>query len=326
MKSLSIVIVTWNCRKFAAACLSSLSQYLQDPEAEIVVVDNASEDGTPELIRDSFPGVNLIQSKENLGFARANNVGIAKTSGKYICLINPDVEVLGDCVETMRAYLDSHRDVGLLGPRMLGPDRKPARSYMGEPTLWRLLCRALALDTLFPNSKLFGGFLMFYFKGDRIAEVDILNGWFWMTRRDALDDVGGLDEKLFMYGDDLDWSKRFRIRGWRVVFLPDADGIHYGGGTTARAPVRFAVEMQRANYQYWEKYHGPMSRFGYLAVVALHVLIRLSGYLMLELTRRGNRTDVSYKIKASLASLRWLVGLGAESGSKVLAENKPELA
>jgi GT2 family glycosyltransferase len=310
MKSLSIVIVTWNGKKFIGECLNSLENYRRNPEAEIIVVDNASEDGTPELVRDLFPEVNLIMSKENLGFTRGNNLGIHGCSGKYVCLINPDVKVLDGCIEKMLAYMQENPRVGLLGPRMICTNGESDRSYMGAPTLWNLFCRALALDVLFPKSKMFSGFLMFYFDRNKIAEVDILNGWFWMTRREALVEVGLLDETLFMYADDLDWSKRFRDCGWKVVYFPEAEAIHYGGGTTARAPIRFSVEMQKANFQYWQKNYGRVSQIVYLGIAALHQFVRLVSYSILYLSRKSNRAETGFKVKRSLACLQWAIGVG----------------
>ncbi len=316
MKAISIVIVTWNCKKFAEECLGSLRAYSQDPNAEIIVVDNASSDGTCELVRDSYPGVTLIQSEANLGFAKANNIGIRKSSGKYICLVNPDVRVLDGCIEKMLAYIEENPRIGLLGPRMLGVDGKSYRSYMGAPTVWRIFCRALALDVLFPRSKLLGGFLMPYFNRDRIAEVDVLNGWFLMTRREALDEVGLLDETLFMYGDDLDWSKRFHDAGWKVVYFPEAESLHYGGGTTARAPVRFSVEMQRANFQYWQKNYSRASQLTYLLIVWIHQAIRLVGYSLLFLAAKSRRTAATFKVKRSLACIRWVMGMSYRRGAE----------
>jgi GT2 family glycosyltransferase len=308
MKSVSIVIVTWNCKKYLKECLDSLAEQRREPQTEIIIVDNASTDGSPELVRDSYPEVTLIRSSENLGFTKGNNVGIRKCSGEYVLLINPDVNVLDGCIHKMLDYMEKNPRIGLLGPRMLGADGKSDRSYMGAPTLWNLFCRALALDALFPKSKLFGGFLMFYFDRSRIAEVDILNGWFWATRREALDEVGLLDENLFMYGDDLDWSKRFRDAGWKVVYFPEAEAIHYGGGTTARAPLRFAVEMQKANFQYWQKNYGKVSQFAYRSIIALHQLIRMIAYSLLFLNPMTNREDAGAKLRRSRACFQWAIG------------------
>ena len=307
-KLLSIVIVTWNCKKLLQECLDSLISQRRDPQTEVIVVDNASADGSPELVREFYPEVTLISSDQNLGFTRGNNVGIRRSSGEYVCLINPDVHVLEGCIEKMIEYMKDHPQVGLLGPRMLNADGKPDRSYMGAPTLWSLFCRALALDALFPNSTLFGGFLMPYFNRTQISEVDILNGWFWMTRREPLNQVGLLDENLFMYGDDLDWSKRFRDNKWKVVYFPQAEAIHYGGGTTARAPIRFAVEMQKANFQYWQKNYGIVSQFAYRSIIALHQLIRMLGYSLSLLNPKSNREDAKAKLRRGVACFRWAIG------------------
>lgn len=302
-----------------ARMLDSLAIQRSDPETEVIVVDNASVDGTPELVRDSFPEVTLIQSQENLGFTKGNNVGIRRASGKYIFLINPDVHVLEGCIEKMLAYMKQNPRIGLLGPRMLGGDGKSDRSYMGAPTLWSLFCRALALDALFPKSKFFGGFLMFYFDRNHTAEVDILTGWFWMTRREALEEVGLLDENLFMYGDDLDWSKRFRDAGWKVVYYPEAEAIHYGGGTTSRAPIRFSVEMQKANFQYWKKNYGKVSQLAYRSIIAFHQLIRLIAYSLSFLNPALNRDEVGIKLRRSLACFQWAIGYrGSMHGQSVI--------
>lgn len=309
-KQLSIVIVTWNCKKYLQECLDSLARFRGDPTTEILVVDNKSSDGTPELVRDSYPEVNLIQTGENLGFPRGTNVGIRRSCGQYLALVNPDVRVLDGCIEKMLAYMQQNPKVGLLGPRMLCADGKSDRSYMGAPTLWSLFCRALALDVLFPRSKLFAGFLMFYFDRSHVAEVDILNGWFWMTRQDAVAQVGVLDENLFMYADDRDWSKRFRDAGWKVVYFPEAESIHYGGGTTARAPVRFSVEMQRSDYQYWQKNYGRLSQITYLAIVVFHQTLRLVGYALVWLFRKSSREEAGFKMRRSIACLQWALGVG----------------
>jgi GT2 family glycosyltransferase len=317
MKALSIVIVTWNCKKYIAECLDSLRSHAQDPQVEIIVVDNASWDGTPEFIRETHPNVLLIESKENLGFAKGNNVGLRKTTGEYICLINPDVRVFEGCIEKMLEYMKENPRIGLLGPRMIAPDGKSYRSYMGAPTLWRLFCRALALDDLFPQSKLFAGFLMSYFKRDQIAEVDILNGWFWMTRRAAFNEVGPLEETLFMYGDDLDWSKRYRDAGWNVVYFPVAESLHHGGATTARAPIRFSVEMQKANFQYWQKNYGRASQLVYLAIIWIHQMSRVAGYSLLLLGSKAKRSEAAFKIKRSLACARWVMGFEETPGQQI---------
>src|SRR5690242_3585385 len=130
MKKLSIVIVTWNCKAFLQECMESIASFRRDPETEIIIVDNASVDGTPQLVRESYPEAVLIASDENLGFPKGNNVGIARCTGEYIALVNPDVRVLDGCLEKMMVYLQENPAVGLLGPRMLDAKGESGRSYM----------------------------------------------------------------------------------------------------------------------------------------------------------------------------------------------------
>ena len=309
MTDLSIVIVSWNAKKYLEECLGSLRALDADLSVEILVVDNASTDGTPEMIRNQFPHVRLIETGANLGFARANNVGIKLGSGKYVCLINSDVNVPPDCLPKMYRYMEQQPAIGLLGPKMLGPDGRTRRSGMRFPTIWNTFLRALAVDSLFKGSGIFGGLLMADFQFDQIKDMDVLNGWFWMARREALDQVGLLDERFFIYGEDIDWCKRFHLAGWRVVFCPEAEAVHYGGASSSNAPLRFFIEMQRANLQYWEKYHGRISRFFYVLAVWLNHVIRATGWGFVYLAQRSSRTRALVKVKQNLACMHWLLGL-----------------
>jgi hypothetical protein len=317
MIQISIIIVTWNGKKYVEECLDSLRAYINSPDVEVIVVDNASTDGTPEMIEANYPGVMLIRSDKNLGFARGNNLGIRKSTGEYVLLVNSDDVVHPGCIERCIEYMKQNPRVGLLGPKMLGADGKPYRSYMAEFTLWRCLCRALALDDLFPNSKLLSGYLMPYFAMDRITEVDVLNGWFWVTRREPLNEVGLMDETLFMYGDDLDWSKRFREAGWKLVYFPEVASLHYGGASSARAPIKFSVEMQRANFQYWQKHHGLASQIAYRGIVWLHQALRLAGYSLIWLAAKSRQSETGFKAKRSLACMRWAMGVEDKRGEQV---------
>jgi GT2 family glycosyltransferase len=306
---ISVVIVTWNARKYMRDCLKSIQEQETGLSTEIIVVDNASSDGTAALIREEFPTVKLIQSKQNLGFARGNNVGLRIASGKYLFLVNPDVIVLPGCLSRLVSHLDRNPSIGIVGPRMLGPNGQVSRSTMRFPTPWNALCRALALDSLFKRSRLFGGYLMKDFRHDTTADVDILNGWFWAAKREAVDRVGLLDENLFMYGDDLDWCHRFHRAGYRAVYCADAEAIHYGGGTTSRAPAYFYVERQRANIQYWKTYHTWPAVAIYILTVWLNEAVRILGYAAVFLFRKSARSRAAYKLKLSLACLSWLSGI-----------------
>lgn len=309
--TISAIIVTWNGKHYVDECLSTISAQDIGTRLEVIVVDNASSDGTPEMIAQKFPGTILLRNKENQGFARANNLGMQRSTGRYVCLINSDVALPPDCLSRMWNYMEEHPEVGLLGPQMLVPAQAGvARSYMRFPSIWNCLCHSLGLDSLFRRWRLFGGILMTDFRNDQTSEVDVLNGWFLMIRREALEEVGGLDERFFMYGEDIDWSYRFHKAGWKRVYLASAQAYHYGGASSAAAPTRFYIEMQKADIQFWKKHHGQMKALVYRSLIFLRELIRIIGHGFLFLINKRERVTAAMKVRRSVTCIRWL----AESG------------
>jgi GT2 family glycosyltransferase len=309
----SIIVVTWNARKYVEECLDSIRQ-TRGVRYELIVVDNASSDGTPDLVREQFPETILIETGANLGFAKGNNVGIRRAKGRYLFLINSDVNVPTGCIEALFRHLEENPDIALLGPQMLGPDGAVHRSTMRFPTLWNTFCRALALDRVFRKSKRFGGFLMTDFRHDRTVDVEVLNGWFWAARRKAVEQVGLLDEQFFMYGEDIDWCYRFRKAAWRVVFYSGAAALHYGGGSSAAAPLRFYLEMQRANLQFWQKHRHRSTCMAYRLMAILHECARIAGFTTVYMLGRLKRQDASFKAKRSVAAIDYLAGMADHDG------------
>ena len=150
--------------------------------------------------------------------------------------------------------------------------------------------------------------MMNHWKHDTIAEVDIINGCFWAVRRDAVEHIGLLDEDFFIYAEDMDWCKRFNDAGWKIVYYPLAESLHYGGASSANAPVRFYVEMQKANLQYWSKHHGNLSRYAYLGIVFLHQSLRVLCNGIYSLLVPDKRDACMYKTKRSIATISTLFG------------------
>lgn len=305
---ISVIVVTWNAKDYTLECLESLQRQSNGLTVEVIVVDNASGDGTPQAIAEKFPRVRLICNSENRGFARANNQGMEVSRGRYLYLINSDVVVPDDCLSLLLSYMEAHPDIGLLGPKMLTPAGEVGYSVMRFPTAWNTLCCALGFDSLFKRSNSLGGFMMKGFPYDHTEDVEVLTGWFWVVRRSALEKVGGLDEQFFMYGEDIEWSHRFHNGGWRVVYYADAEALHYGGASSKNAPARFYVEMRRANLQYHRKYHGPLSQAAYFVSVLLHECARVVAYCLIFVVRHSQRTEASFKIDRSLRCMGWLAG------------------
>jgi GT2 family glycosyltransferase len=302
----SVVIVVWNAKKYVVECLESLREHCAKVCSEVIVVDNASSDGTPELIAEMFPECKLIRNPENYGFAKANNIGIAQSSGEYICLVNSDVKFIDDCISLMVRYLEEHAGVGMLGPKMLGATGEVRRSTMRFPTVWNNFCRAIGLDSLFKRSRSFGGLMMSDFDHRTTAPVEVLNGWFLLVRRRAVERVGLLDPQFFMYGEDVDWCYRFREAGETVVFFGEAGAIHYGGASSANAPLRFYLELYRATWQYWRKHHGGLAQLGFLVAFSIHHSVRLLGSGFIYLCSPSQRPDTAARFKRSLACLQWV--------------------
>jgi GT2 family glycosyltransferase len=302
----SVVIVVWNAKKYVLECLDSLREHCGEACPEIIVVDNASTDGTPELVAQLYPEVKLIRNSENLGFAKANNIGIAQTSGEYVCLVNSDVKFLDNCISPMVEYLSKNPAVAVVGPKMLAPDGRVWRSTMRFPTIWNHFSRALGLDIAFKGSRWFGGLLMADFDHRTTTPVEVLNGWFVVVRRRAMERVGLLDPQFFMYGEDVDWCYRFHQAGEGVVFFAEAGAIHYGGASSSHAPLRFYLELYRATWQYWRKHHGTLAQLGFLAAFSVHHAIRLLGSAVIYLCMPSQRPNTATKFKRSLACLQWV--------------------
>lgn len=302
-----MVIVGWNARRYLELCLESLAAAPPDRSMEVLVVDNASTDGTAELIETKFPWVKLIKSKENLGFSRGNNLAIRQCLGRYIALVNPDVIVLPGCLDALADFMDQHPKVGDVGPRVLNPDMTLQSSCRRFPTLWNNFCSAAGLSTLFANMRAFAGEHMFFFLHDRTMSVDVIVGCFSMIRREAFDAVGLLDENLFMYGDDVDWCRRCWNAGWEVSFYPGARAIHDRGKITAPYPVRFALAQQRSVLYYWSKHHGFWGVLGIRSIMLFHHILRYSIAAALSLARRKGDPGREVKKQVSSACLRALI-------------------
>lgn len=303
----SAIIVNWNSKRFLAKCLDSIRRHHRDCTIEVIVVDNASSDGTVEELKKGYPEVQWIENRENVGFAKANNMGMEKASGRYVCLVNPDVEFLDNCLEKLCLYMDAHREVGICGPRILNSDGTLQYSCREYPTLWNNLCFSLGLHKLFPRHSMFSNELMSYFDHDRLREVQAISGCFMVVRREALREVGLLDEAFFMYSEDLDWCKRFNDKGWKIVFNPEVSAVHYGGGSSENAPARFAVEKELAIVRYWNKHHGAIENTLIRIILLTNHALRIAIFGVLSMLRSARRSGLRGKLQNHAACFRSLV-------------------
>ncbi len=244
---LSIVIVNYNVRYFLEQCLNSVFRSGDALDMEVFVVDNQSVDGSVDMVREKFPRVKLIANDKNLGFSKANNQAIRRSSGKYILLLNPDTVVEDDTLSKVVDFMDRHPDAGGLGVRMLdGQGRFLPESKRGLPTPGVAFCKIFGLSSLFPKSKVFGKYHLGYLDQDKTHEVDVLSGAFMLLRKEALEKTGLLDEAFFMYGEDIDLSHRIVKAGYKNYYYPDARIIHYKGESTKKSSVNYVLVFYNA--------------------------------------------------------------------------------
>jgi len=238
MCEFSIIIVNYNVKDFLRQALLSVRRAVSGLTTEIIVVDNASEDGSVETVRAEFSEVRVIENVENLGFAVANNQALRTARGRFIVLLNPDTVVQENTFTTIRDFFCSAegRDAGMAGCKILNPDGTLQlacrRSF---PTPWVAFTRLSGLSRLFPKSKVFGKYNLTYLDENALTEVEAISGSFMAVRREALDQIGFLDETFFLYGEDLDWCFRLRAVGWKIYYLPQTQIIHFKGESSKRS-------------------------------------------------------------------------------------------
>ena len=233
---LSIIIVNYNVKEFLQNLLHSAEKASSRISKEIIVIDNASDDGSVDIIKQKFPTVKLIINKNNIGFGSANNQGLKIAQGKYILFINPDCIVSENTFDKMISFFNEHPDCGLAGCKILNSDGSLQlacrRSFPGP---WTSFTKVTGLSNLFPGSRIFARYNLTYLDENRIHEVDAVSGSFMMIKRDAYEKVGGFDDQFFMYGEDLDLCYRVQKAGFKVYYVPDTQIIHYKGESTKRS-------------------------------------------------------------------------------------------
>lgn len=266
---LSIILVSWNTRDYLLGALRSIYKNPPSCDLEVIVVDNASEDGTAQAVAREFPGATLIANERNVGYAEGNNQGLALASGDFLLLLNPDVLVHPRTLDRAIAHLQQHPDAAAVGARQLNPDGSVQPSLRGFPTPLAVFFEAAGLSRLFPRSRLFGAYRMTWFGYDREADVDQPMGTFLLIRREALEAVGTLDERFPIFFNEVDWCFRARRAGWRIRFSPDIVITHFGGGSTRQVPAAMAWESRRGLLTYYRKhYPSPLFAPIYWAVAA----------------------------------------------------------
>jgi GT2 family glycosyltransferase len=266
MITLSILIVNWNTAELLRACLDSIIHFPPLSPYEIIVIDNASSDGSQEMVRNRFPQVQLHTNATNAGYACANNQGLQIARGENLLLLNSDTEVVGNALEAMITHLGAAPSVGALGPRLILPDGSTQRSYNRFPLRPFEMLWQRSLDRLFPANTITHRASLARWEAaiaeDRPVSVDWLVGAALMVRRGVINQIGGLDEAFWMYAEDLDWCYRMRRAGWQIVYLPTACIRHDQQGSSQHDPglrQRLAAQRAASLEQFYRKHYGKLN-------------------------------------------------------------------
>lgn len=307
MKDLIVIIVSWNCWDYLEQCIMSLEASDTAAAHDIVVVDNASTDGSVELITRRFPAVRVIENGGNAGFAAANNRALRETRGRYFLLLNPDTLVRSGALDTLVRFMDEHQEAWAAGPMMLNGDGSLQRGGVRFPSTWNILVEALFLDRLFPRSRVFGSHRELYEDPHAARSVDYLQGACLIVRAAAVDKIGPLDERFFMYFEETDWCYRMKQEGGQVLYCPRATVVHFGGGETGHYDERRLVFYHQSLLMFYRKHKGTIDLMILRAALLLRCLIRILVWLLAPAFLQRLRPFAASSLRGYLHALTLVV-------------------
>ena len=257
----SIVIVSWNTRDILRECLASLSAETRDVSFEVVVVDNASNDGSPDMVKCEFPEVILLENGENRGFAAANNQGITIARGRYVLLLNSDTIVIDNAIGKTVKYAGQHSDAAVVGCQVWGSRERIQTTCFRFPSVLNVFLQGTGLARAFKYNHFLGREWFLWWQRDSEREVDVIPGMFMLVRKEVIDEVGLMDESYFLSFEDTDWCYRFAKAGWKRLFWPSAKIIHVhkGGHSTKQDALRMFVQQQKSLLIFFKKHYGLIS-------------------------------------------------------------------
>ncbi|RZU39967.1 hypothetical protein BDD14_1377 [Edaphobacter modestus] len=274
---LSIVIVNWNSKQFIEQCLTSIRTNVKFARYEIIVIDNASYDGCREMLENKFPDVMFIQSAENLGFARANNLAYGQSRGQNMLFLNPDTEIQGSAIQILLDALKSIPDAGMVGAKLLNSDRTLQTTCI--TALPSILNQALASNYLrrrFPNWNLWG-MRPLYMKKQDVTAVEAISGACMMAKRDLLERIGCFTSDYFMYSEDMDLCAKITQTGTKIYYVPEAVIVHHGGGSSSHSESNFSSVMQRESLtKFFQLHRGRTYSLMYRASTAVVSICRMA--------------------------------------------------
>lgn len=277
---ITIVIVNYKVKEYISNLLSSISKAKGELDLQIIVVDNDSQDGSVEFLKSRYPEVHFIANEENLGFGKANNQAISIAEGKYLLIINPDTLVSEDTFSVLIEHMEAHPNCGAAGCRILNPDGSFApESKRSVPTIWSSFTKVTGLSSLFSKSRFFSEYYLDWLDEDETARVPVLSGSFMFWRTGLLKELGGFDERFFMYGEDIDLCYRVQDTNYHIDYVPFTSIIHYKGESTRKGDLKYTWIFNKALYQFFDKHHS--SNYSLFFKVFIYSSIWLRGIFSL---------------------------------------------
>jgi GT2 family glycosyltransferase len=277
---LSVIVLNWNTLEDTRNCLNSILGQEHRHAVEVIVADNASEDGSREMVVEEFPSVQLVVHSTNLGFCAGNNGAIYATSGRYVLFLNSDTVVTDGAFDAMIEFMDAHPDIGALGPKLLNLDGSLQYSCRSFPDLGAGFFRNTPLGRLLPGNKFTKNYLMSDWDHATVRDVDWVSGAALMLRREALDQTKGFDEGFYMYCEDVDLCYRVHELGWRVTYFPFAVIYHIIGRSTDKVPTRMTYAFHKSMYRFYKKHYAQKTSVFIRPIIIPGLILRASGQIM----------------------------------------------
>jgi GT2 family glycosyltransferase len=298
---ISVIVVNWNTRELLKACLRSVYDQRHEVVMEVIVVDNASTDRSVEMVRQMYPDVRLIANTNNEGFAKASNQALRICRNQYMLLLNSDAELAPRALHRMGSFLANNPVVGAVGPKILNPDGSFQSAAMTFPTI---------LGEFLLTTKMFRLFRSPHFpshpehRSRRSCDADWLSGACLMIRREALEDVGNLDETYFMYSEEVDWCWRAKRKYWKIYYLAEAQALHHGGQSIDQVPLARRTRVYGGKALFFKKHRGPVYAAFFRMMVSIITLMKFTVASVLLL---APKTAIRNRARQNLRSYRVLI-------------------
>ena len=284
----SVVVVNWNTCGILRDCLYSVFEQTKNIDYEVIVIDNASTDGSVEMVKKDFPQVTLIENSENRGFATANNQGIEIAKGRYVLLLNSDTILLDDAINKTLSFADTHQETGAVGCQVWENSETIQMTCFRFPSVANLFLSTFWLNKIFKHNRILGREWMLWWGRDEEREVDVITGSFMLVRRKAIDEVGLMDEDYFLYYEETDWCYRFKKAGWKILFWPGAKILHWHGGSNSskQDALKMFVQFQKSLLIFFRKHYGRLHCIAARLLLIVSLGLRCCSWILVVSLKR----------------------------------------